>query len=263
MNKFRSIRLIACDLDGTLLLNGAQRLQPDTCGLIRRLYAEKGIRFCAASGRQYANLKRLFEPVQDEIYYLCENGCLCYADGKRIHKEIMDQDLARELVRDIMETEGAEILVSGENIHYLQPKDMSYFYHMRDVVRNDVTIVPDILHIPEPYLKVSFYEKGGLHKVSEWQEKFGNRCTVVPGQSEWLDMMPQGVNKASGLSHILRYLDIKPEECMAIGDNDNDREMLEMAGLPAAVQSAKPSIRELAEIETDTVEHLFERILAE
>ncbi len=263
MSKFGSIRLIACDLDGTLLLNGAQRLQPDTCGLIRRLYAEKGIRFCAASGRQYANLKRLFEPIKDEIYYLCENGCLCYADGQRIHKEIMDQELARELVRDIMETEGAEILVSGENIHYLQPKDMSYFYHMRDVVRNDVTIVPDILHIPEPYLKVSFYEKGGLHKVSEWQEKFGNRCTVVPGQLEWLDMMPQGVNKASGLSHILRYLDIKPEECMAIGDNDNDREMLEMAGLPAAVQSAKPSIRELAEIETDTVEHLFERILAE
>ena len=85
--------------------------------------------------------------------------------------------------------------------------------------------------------------------------------TVVPGQLTWLDMMPKGVNKASGLSHILDYLHITPEECMAIGDNDNDREMLELVGFPAAVHSAKPSIRALAQLETDTVEHLFERIL--
>ena len=112
-------------------------------------------------------------------------------------------------------------------------------------------------------MKVSFFEKGGLHEIARWKEKFGNRCTVVPGQLEWLDMMPNGVNKASGLSHILRCLNISPNECMAIGDNDNDMEMLEMAGLPAAVQSAKPAVRELAEVVTDTVENLFERILSE
>ena len=262
MSRFDSIKLIACDLDGTLLLNGAQRLQPETCKLIHRLRTEKGILFCAASGRQYANLRRLFEPIRDEIYYLCENGCLCYANDQRIYKETMDQNLARELIRDIMSTEGAEILISGENVHYLQPKDMSYYYHMRDVVRNDVTIVSDVLNIPEPYMKVSFYEKGGLHNVSRWQEKYAERCTVVPGQLEWLDMMPKGVNKASGLVHILNYLNIKPEECMAIGDNDNDREMLELTGIPAAVKSATPEIREITAIETDTVEHLFEKILS-
>ncbi|MCI6794648.1 MAG: HAD hydrolase family protein, partial [Lachnospiraceae bacterium] len=50
------IKLIASDLDGTLLLNGAQKLQPQTCGLIRRLKEEKGILFLAASGRQVDNL---------------------------------------------------------------------------------------------------------------------------------------------------------------------------------------------------------------
>ena len=49
---------------------------------------------------------------------------------------------------------------------------------------------------------------------------------------------------------------------MAIGDNDNDREMLELTGIPAAVKSAKPEIREITAIETDTVEHLFEKILS-
>ena len=53
------IRLIACDLDGTLLLNGAQRLEPKIFTLIREL-TRKGIYFAAASGRQYTNLRRRF-----------------------------------------------------------------------------------------------------------------------------------------------------------------------------------------------------------
>ena len=59
----RKIKLVASDLDGTLLLNGAQSLQPGTCQLIHRL-CQKGVIFLAASGRQYANLQRLFAPVR-------------------------------------------------------------------------------------------------------------------------------------------------------------------------------------------------------
>ena len=255
------IKLIACDLDGTLLLNGAQQLRPETCGLIARLMDEKGLFFCAASGRQYANLQRLFAPVKDRIGYVCENGCLSYYQEKRIHRYLMDHELGRDILRTIMDTDGAEVLLTGERTHYIQPKDMNYFFHMRDVVRNDVTLVPDIFNTPEPYMKVSLYEKGGLHDVEWWEEQFASRCTVAIGGGEWLDMMPPGVNKASGLKHLLDHLGISPQAVMAIGDNDNDREMLEMAGLPVTVRSAKPSIRAMAKTETETVEDLFVRIL--
>ena len=257
-----AIKLIACDLDGTLLLNGAQQLRPETCGLIKRLMDEKGLLFCPASGRQYANLQRLFAPIKDEIPYLCENGCISYYHGQRIHKDLMDWELGQELLKAIMETGSAEALLSGENTHYIQPKDMNYYYHMRDVVKNDVTLVPDILDTPEEYMTVSFFEKEGLHDVDRWQERFGSRCTVVTGQRQWLDMMPLGVNKGTGLRHLLDYLKIAPEEVMAIGDNDNDLEMLEMVGFPIAVESAKPAIRQIAKFTTDTVEHLFEKILS-
>ncbi|MBQ6343325.1 MAG: HAD family hydrolase [Anaerolineaceae bacterium] len=256
------IKLIACDLDGTLLLNGAQDLQPETCSLITRLMDEKGILFCAASGRQYANLQRLFAPIKDRIVYLCENGCLCYCEGVCIHRELMEDDLAREIIQMIRAEGNAEVLVSGEKIHYVQPKDMSFYHHMNDVVKNDVMIVPDLMDIPEPYLKVSLFERGGLYNVEKWQETFGSRCTVVAGQGEWLDMMPGGVNKGSGLLPILAHLKIDLSECMAIGDNDNDREMLELVGLPVTVRTAKTSIRSLAKVETDTVEHLFEKMLS-
>ena len=76
------IKLIASDLDGTLLHGGEQSLSPRTLNLIRRL-TEKGIRFIAASGRQYANERRLFAPIRDEISYIAENGSLCICQGKR------------------------------------------------------------------------------------------------------------------------------------------------------------------------------------
>lgn len=254
-------KLIACDLDGTLLLDGAQSLGPDTCTLIGRLL-DAGVLFFAASGRQYTNLRRLFSPVQERIGYLCENGCVSFYQGRKLHQEHMDRSLGRELIHAIRQKEGCEVLVSGVMESYIQPKDMRFYYHMRDVVRNDVTIVPDILDTAEDYMKISAYEEGGIKDETYWKNRFGDRCTVVTGGNDWLDMMPPHVNKASALTHILSLLDIDPKECMAIGDNDNDAEMLRLVGFPVAVSTAKPEIRAIARARTDTVEHLFAQILS-
>ena len=142
------LRLIACDLDGTLLLHGAQSLSPVVYDLIDDL-RQNGILFFAASGRQYTNLQRLFWPVRDQIGYLCENGCISFYQGRMLHKERMDRRLGQELIQAIQNTAGAEVLVSGVMRCYVHPKDMKFYCHMRDVVKNDVEIVPDILHTDE------------------------------------------------------------------------------------------------------------------
>ena len=81
--KKNKIKFIASDLDGTLLLNGAQKVSEELIPLIKRLNDE-GIIFCAASGRQYPNLRRLFGEVADELMYICENGSvIIYKDKLR------------------------------------------------------------------------------------------------------------------------------------------------------------------------------------
>ena len=75
------IKLIASDLDGTLLRNGAQEINPEIFDLILRL-KEKDIHFAAASGRQLYSQRCLFAPVKDEISYIAENGSLCICQGK-------------------------------------------------------------------------------------------------------------------------------------------------------------------------------------
>ena len=75
------IKLVASDLDGTLLLHKAQSLPEEIFSLIRQL-EELGIMFVAASGRQYPNMTKLFAPVASEISYISENGALAVDHGK-------------------------------------------------------------------------------------------------------------------------------------------------------------------------------------
>ena len=72
-------RLVACDIDGTLL-DGSTAIAPAVFTQIRRL-SRLGVYFCPASGRQYSSLRRLFAPVAGQLSCLCENGAVVFGPG--------------------------------------------------------------------------------------------------------------------------------------------------------------------------------------
>ncbi len=256
------IKLIASDLDGTLLQNGSQKLRKETCGLIEQLM-DKGIIFVPASGRQYANLQRLFAPIADRLGYICENGCLSFFRGELLHKDVMDRATGQELLHAIWETEGAEILLSGVNTSYLMPKEESYLHRIRDIVKNNVTVVDDIFAVREEYFKISIYQKTGVDDIrSYWEERFGDRVQAVVSGLEWLDFTPKGVHKGRALKVLQEHLGIAPDECMAFGDNYNDKEMLEGVGYPVAMDNAKPEIYGMCPYHTDQVERSLRELIS-
>ena len=66
-------KLIATDLDGTLLPEGTFHLNPEYYEVIRRLHDEGHV-FVAASGRHYSSMRKLLEPVWEDVIFLCGNG---------------------------------------------------------------------------------------------------------------------------------------------------------------------------------------------
>ena len=84
------IKLVASDLDGTLLLHKAQSLPEEIFSLIRQL-EELGIMFVAASGRQYPNMTKLFAPVASEISYISEASQAGKAEV-RLYENIVDEE---------------------------------------------------------------------------------------------------------------------------------------------------------------------------
>ncbi|MBQ9504060.1 MAG: HAD family phosphatase, partial [Lachnospiraceae bacterium] len=236
------------------------KLEPGIFTLIREL-TQKGIYFAAASGRQYTNLRRLFAPVQDEIIYLCENGFLAFYKEELIFKEEMPREDGSELIRAVLEKDGCEALLSGVYNCYLQPKKDSYVDWMENVVGNDCSVVEDLTAVEEPFLKVSIYEEDGVKDAAEWQERFSDRFNVVTSGNAWMDIMPKYIHKGYGLKKILDRLNILPGECAAFGDNENDREMLELVGLPITMDTSSESVYDLGRYHTDTVENMLDKML--
>ena len=99
------VKLIASDIDGTLLRYGQTALPPALFDLIRRLRSA-GVLFCPASGRQYHSLRQLFAPVADEVCFLCENGAVVFGPGAEetasvLSKTPMPRREALALTREI------------------------------------------------------------------------------------------------------------------------------------------------------------------
>lgn len=250
------IKMIASDLDGTLLLDGAQSLSPDIIPIIKKL-KEKGILFVAASGRQYPNLRRLFAPVADDIGYICENGALIKYQGKTLYKSVIPRELAMEVVDAIVEREGCEALVSGENTSYIVPKDPYYEHHLRYEVKNDMTTLQDFREVTEEIMKVSVCEFSGIEKgdtVAVLNEKFADRLYTTVSGLAWQDFISIGTNKGSAIAILEEALGISAPETMAFGDNYNDIEMLQHVGVPIAMEKSPDALKAIASMISSRVE---------
>ena len=109
------IKLVASDLDGTLLLNGAQQLPEEIFPLIREL-KKLGILFVAASGRQYPNMRRLFDPVADEMAFICENGALAVRNEKVFYQDNFEPELVREILEAIEEKGRRRVFLRNQRL---------------------------------------------------------------------------------------------------------------------------------------------------
>ena len=155
------VKLIASDLDGTLLQNGARDVNPIVFDQIHTL-KEHGIMFAAASGRQYLNLRRLFTPVQDDIAYIAENGSLCIYNEETISKGIIEQDLAYRILDEIARYPQYNCIISGERVCYSTSKNPEFYNHMVNVIKNHMKFIDDPKsEIPEPILKIAVCDYNG------------------------------------------------------------------------------------------------------
>ena len=207
----RTPKLIASDIDGTMLVNWAPRFSPQMLGLVERI-VDAGIVFVPASGRQYTNLRRLFSPVADRIPYVCENGSLAILGDELVYRATMDDGLAREVIEDMLADPGCEPVVSGMRTVYVRAGAPELVDHLVNVTGYNVTELDDVTRIPEPFMKVSAYCTDGVPREQHWHERFGTRCTVKVTGLQWLDLMPNGVDKGVALSALAKRLGIAWED---------------------------------------------------
>lgn len=240
------IRLIATDLDGTLLKGWRKDVDPDAFPLIEEL-SRHGIVFFAASGRQYPSLRRLFEPVRDEIGYVCENGAMAIYRDEVVFKRAIPREKAPEIFHTIEAHPDCEVFASGQETAYIVKGNQDFRDHLTNVTKCDVTEIDRVEDIEEPIIKIAFRvpaEKNAA--ISEhFQGAFGEGYRVVTSGTVWIDVIQDGVDKGTALETVGEQLGITFDQMMAFGDELNDAEMIAAAGHPYVMDTGNPELQML------------------
>ncbi|MCI8416397.1 MAG: HAD family hydrolase [Lachnospiraceae bacterium] len=246
------VKLIATDIDGTLLPEGTDKINPEIFQVILQL-KKQGVVFAAASGRQFHSMAHLFTPVSNDMIFIAENGAYVSCRGQDMLLNVMERGAVERLVKQLREIPGACITLNAKDMFYVEHRDPKFLDLILHGYNNKVSQVEDVLAVDTPVVKVSLYLEKQIDQVAgelipQWAEIFSG---TVAGEI-WLDFMKKGTNKGNALSTVQKALSIAPEETMVFGDNLNDVEMFRCAGRSYAVGNARAEVKAAARYVTDT-----------
>lgn len=246
------IKLIASDIDGTLVRDGEHQLNPEFYDVILEL-RRKGIQFAAASGRQWASIEAVFEPVKEKVFYLSDNGAYVGCHGRNLFLTPMDRGAAVELIEEIRKVPELEVMVGGPDVVYLDTENQGFVDWMLHGYKYQLRRVEDVARIEDDIIKVSAYKPHGIQKATQGlMERFGGRLKMAISGDMWMDAMAPGVCKGQAIELLQDSLGIRPEETMAFGDQLNDLEMLERAYYSFAVANARDEVKRTARFQADS-----------
>ena len=253
LEPFGRIKLIAFDLDGTLLKapteTPGERIQK-----LRKSAQYLGARITLATGRTYAGARSVLKSFGElgQTPVILYNGSVVLQPGQKsliAHRTI--NSIATSNVLEISLTCSADVFVySVQNIEIV-PESTSTSWECVEEVNhfgpsnippkefNGMDVRPGIRPINGPATAILI-----LPSERTQLDELRNRLAEIPEISvtssggKYIELRPVGSSKAAGMDDLARALNLKKDEVLAVGDNDNDVELLEWAGIGVAVKEA-------------------------
>ena len=252
----QQIKLIAIDLDGTLL-NSQKTISPFNLDVLRRAI-DAGVFVAVASGRRYSDAMQFSEAIAPGQPIICSNGAMaCLNDPYEcVYCECLSKAQLRSVV-EILEREkcyyhvycdDGSVMESRTANPGLQRKLNCYDYQ-GEVLSGDE--MPK--YVGDGALKVVCFTSD-REKLARIRKAMEGLSGLEINSSWWdnLEMLAQGVHKGAALRCLAQRLEIPMEQVMAIGDDENDLSMFAEAGVSVAMGNAEPSVQQKANHVTRT-----------
>jgi hypothetical protein len=242
------IRLVALDLDGTLLDNQKQISQPTLAAI--SCLDPKRARIVLATARPPRSVRHLYEQLGLDTFTINYNGALIWDEPHRtaVFHRPMAGPLALQLIRHARALY-ADLLVTCEVMDrwFTDRDDQSYTTETGRLFKPDV-ICPVEEICAQPITKLMFLGHPELITALEpyLLRTFGERVSITNSDPDLLQIMDRRVSKAVALQRISEHYGIPMSQVMAIGDAPNDVAMLQIAGVAVAVNNAHERVKQVA-----------------
>ncbi len=251
-----AIRMIAIDLDGTLLQDDLN-ISPRDMRAIREAIC-RGVKVVICTGRMYSTASPHVSKLGLDTPIICFNGAYIATSDK---SRVLDHyAFSTSYARPIYE----EARKRGLHTNYYVEDDINV-PEINDIVKHylqrievDVQVVEDMdaffdMHDKLTKITVQSSDHVALDDFGRWiEETFPSELYVVKSGKFFLEVSHPYANKGTGVDKIAEHFGIPSEQVMAIGDNFNDISMFHYAGLSVAMGNAEEAVRREADVVTDT-----------
>lgn len=249
------IRLIAADIDGTLL-NSQHELTPRTKYVLQKAM-QQGTQVVIATGRTRSAPvpSRLIEELKVNAPGIFLQGLMVHnVDGSVRYQQHMDVVRAMSIIR-FSEENGLHFYSTSGGDLFTHPNNpfLATLARYNEPVPHEVTSLLDILeaHPVNKFVYMEMPEKmDALRELL--QPIVGEGESLLRTAPEFLEFLPAGASKGAALARLIHELEIPREEVMALGDAENDIEMIQLAGIGVAMGNAMEHVKQVADYITLT-----------
>jgi Cof subfamily protein (haloacid dehalogenase superfamily) len=231
-------RLAAVDLDGTLL-GPDKAISEQNAAAVRRLN-ENGAQVIIASGRRHQNSIRFQRQLQlTGPIIACQGGLIRDGEsGNVIEAHFLPQTAAREIAGEA-EKNGIQVIYYHLDHLYVPEGNNRWLDLYESRVGERAETLPNLSQLDgRRALKIVWYgDPSVLQKTRpEIAARYLGKVDVLSTESENLEFMPRGINKAAALEKVAREFGVPREQVLAFGDAENDLQMLAWAGMGVAMR---------------------------
>ena len=264
-------RLVVLDLDGTLT-NNKKEITPRTKAALLR-YQEQGGRIVLASGRPTYGVWPLAKELELDrygSYILSFNGAVITEcrSGKELFRRELPPGVPALLASMAREYKTSILTYQGDCICTETPDNI---YVQKEVICTKMKVkkLEDFIRdVDFPVVKCMMLERGGyLAEVEKKvQARIGKHLSVYRSEPYFLEIMPEGIDKAKSLRRLLELTGMGTEDMMAFGDGYNDKSMIMLAGFGVAMENGQAAVKAVADYvapsnEEDGVAYVIEKML--
>jgi Cof subfamily protein (haloacid dehalogenase superfamily) len=245
-----SYRLVAIDLDGTLL-NAERCIPGDLIGMIQE-HARRGVQFTIATGRHYPSALPFALQLGLDIPIITYNGAMtrCCRSGEILRHLRVQRSVVPRIWSRIAEYGPRSCYLYLDDTIFADCRNPHAVNYARalGVTINDVPSLADLISDADPTLVAFVLAADTLPAVREiLKQEFDGEIHVTNSLDNFLEVLHPEASKGKSLADLAVRLGIGRDEILAIGDNWNDLEMIEYAGTGALVGNSPPEIREQAD----------------
>lgn len=257
-----SYRIIAVDMDGTLLDD--ERLISQYNKNIIYKAIKSGVKFVICSGRPPMALKFYSEVVFPREPIICCNGGVIIGENKNVIKSVPLNKYSLLKVIDILREEKDtyyhfydDFGLYSEQFRYTTKKFYDVNSNVSDKFKMRITIVKNSKTFIK-HCKCSITKIVVIDEDIDYLNRLRGKISKVPGitttKSDMynIEIVGSGVSKGKALEFLANYYSIPMEQCIAVGNDENDESMIKVAGLGVAVCNAREILKKSADYITRT-----------